>query len=282
VAALKAALQSIGIRTISAGFNNPRASVTSQVFQRVTCPLGGQIELSGNISDSRDANGSGLIQVELRKTFTDCGFTAGGVLVILNGDPYLTMSGTLSYLNGAPATQQRLRWDGALRWRIQPGNAAGNCQANLEVNFATLSDPTPTATGAWCDPVANVRLPNAPPIGPVQPVPPPQSPAPPNVRQFDGSYGGSYAGRFAGESVSGPVAFTVSNGAITVTVPGRGSGSVDAAGSASFSGSLGVEGVSCTFSGSFQVSPSGSASASGTWSCPGLGSSGQGTWSATR
>jgi hypothetical protein len=52
--------------------------------------MGGRIELSGNISDNRDASGSGLIQVELRKTYTDCAYTAGGVIIIVRGDPYLT------------------------------------------------------------------------------------------------------------------------------------------------------------------------------------------------
>ena len=96
------------------------------------------------------------------------------------------------------------------------------------------------------------------------------------VSQFDGYYTGSFSG-----DLSGSAAFTVSNGVITVTDPGGGSGSVSASGSTSFSGAGGYEGATYSFSGTFVVS-SGTASASGTWTGSYMGISGSGTWSATR
>jgi len=96
------------------------------------------------------------------------------------------------------------------------------------------------------------------------------------VSQFDGYYTGSFSG-----PMNGPVAFTVSDGVITITDPGCGSGTVSAAGSASFGGSGGYEGATYSFSGTFVVS-NGTASASGTWTGNYMGISGSGTWSATR
>lgn len=96
------------------------------------------------------------------------------------------------------------------------------------------------------------------------------------VSQFDGYYTGSYDG-----ADYGSVAFTVSNGVITVSYPGNGSGTVSAAGSTSFSGAGGYAGATYSFSGTFVVS-SGTASASGSWTGSMMGMSGSGTWSATR
>jgi hypothetical protein len=99
---------------------------------------------------------------------------------------------------------------------------------------------------------------------------------------FDGSYRGMFSGSYAGAPSAGSVAFSVANGAMTVTHPGQGTGSVSSSGAASFSGSLGVAKIDCKFVGTFQ-SPSGNqqgARASGSWSCAGMGQAGKGTWSA--
>jgi len=85
-------------------------------------------------------------------------------------------------------------------------------------------------------------------------------------------------------TVDGIVAFSVSNGTITVSEPGSGSGSVSSSGSASFGGRLTVQGLdqplNCSFTGSF-VAQSGGVSASGGWTCSGE-ASGSGSWSASR
>lgn len=61
--------------------------------------------MTGNIGRNLDATLSGTAQVDRRKTFTDCAYSpAANQIIIIYGDPYLTVSGTLSYLNGAPAT----------------------------------------------------------------------------------------------------------------------------------------------------------------------------------
>src|SRR6185437_692927 len=102
--------------------------------------------------------------------------------------------------------------------------------------------------------------------------------------QYDGSYRGTYSGSFASNSVMGSVEFSVANGVITVTEPGRGDGTVDSSGSATFSGSLGVAGVTCKFTGAFRSSTRAQETvhATGSWSCTGSGQAGKGTWSADR
>jgi hypothetical protein len=72
--------------------------------------------------------------------------------------------------------------------------------------------------------------------------------------QYDGAYQGSYSGAFAGQPVTGSVAFSVTKNVITVTDPGQGAGTVDSSGSATFSGSLGVQNVTCRFVGAFRSS----------------------------
>lgn len=100
--------------------------------------------------------------------------------------------------------------------------------------------------------------------------------------KFDGSYHGMYSGSFADNSATGTVAFSVANGAITVTDPGQGKGTVSSSGATTFNGSLGMGNVTCKFVGTFQL-PAGKqqgARASGTWTCSGAGQTGKGKWSA--
>jgi|GEM_PF-2133836 len=104
----------------------------------------------------------------------------------------------------------------------------------------------------------------------------------PSTSNYDGSYSGSYNGSFGDEHAKGSVAFSVANGAMTVTAPGQGTGRVDSSGAATFNGSLGVAKIDCKFVGVFQSSAGKQQGmhASGTWSCTGMGETGKGTWSA--
>ena len=107
------------------------------------------------------------------------------------------------------------------------------------------------------------------------------------VTQFDGRYSGQYSGSATldGDTypVSGPVAFTISNGTISMTQPGSGTGSVSSSGSASFSvsGGVSVEGASCRYAAAFTVT-NGVARGSGNFACTYDGGSASGAWSATR
>lgn len=107
------------------------------------------------------------------------------------------------------------------------------------------------------------------------------------VSRFDGSYTGSYNGTatvpgFGSFPANGPVAFTVANGVLNVTVPDAGSGTVASSGDASFGAAGGSVG-DASFSGTFVVGSSGVATASGSWfSNLGGGGTASGGWIATR
>jgi hypothetical protein len=111
---------------------------------------------------------------------------------------------------------------------------------------------------------------------------PPQPP--PNTDQFDGDYMGSYSGMATDSEgsfpVSGSVALTVSNGEISVTEPGSGSGTLTADGSGTFAAATGG-GFGCDFGGDFFTSPEG-VFAGGSWTCSFEGGTAEGGWSANR
>lgn len=102
--------------------------------------------------------------------------------------------------------------------------------------------------------------------------------------KYDGSYHGAFSGTFAGRPAMGGVALSVANGAITVTEPGKGMGTVDSSGAATFSGSLGVADIACKFTGAFKSATDATQGvhASGSWSCAGSGQTGNGTWTGDR
>ena len=101
---------------------------------------------------------------------------------------------------------------------------------------------------------------------------------------YDGSYQGKFSGTFAARPTAGSVAFSVAKNVMTVTGPGAGTGTVDASGAATFSGSLGVQDVKCEFTGAFRSTPGpkGGMQASGAWKCTGAGQTGTGMWNANR
>lgn len=96
-------------------------------------------------------------------------------------------------------------------------------------------------------------------------------------------FNGSWSGTFSGQS-SGTLAFSVTNGTITVTQPAQGDGTFSLgalAGDGSFTTS-GPEGT-CTWSGPFLPGGARQSSASGAWSCSnGAWSGRSGAWSAAR
>jgi hypothetical protein len=106
-----------------------------------------------------------------------------------------------------------------------------------------------------------------------------------NVAEFNGSYRGSYLGTAQFNegpvlSVDGLVAFSISDGNITVTSPGSGSGTVDSAGTAAFTGSASGDGASYNFIGTLTVSSTTGMSASGSWTATIPGGTASGSWTA--
>ncbi len=133
----------------SASLFSPVA-VNQQYFHRVTCPLFGRTEVSGSLTGSIDSEtGDGSLWMQLLLTATDCTFSSQGGDLTVNGDPYLSLTGTFTFLGGAPATQQTLRLGGALRWDYEDAGS-GVCTFDLTINLATSASGTTTVSGTVC------------------------------------------------------------------------------------------------------------------------------------
>lgn len=97
---------------------------------RVSCTAGGRIEVSGNISGNLDNNGSGALLIQVTETITDWRCIGG---FVINGDPYISLTGVFTFLNGAPATQQTMHMSGGFKWGTA---AAESCQLYLTILFS--------------------------------------------------------------------------------------------------------------------------------------------------
>ncbi|HUI76855.1 MAG TPA: hypothetical protein VLY24_03040 [Bryobacteraceae bacterium] len=92
------------------------------------------------------------------------------------------------------------------------------------------------------------------------------------------NYDGNYSGTYSGTAGSGAVGASINNGAVTVTVPASGTGTITSTGQITFGVVIGG-GTTCNFTGSIEVSGA-SATGSGMFSCtsPTI----TGTWNVTR
>jgi hypothetical protein len=108
---------------------------------RQNCTAGGRIEVLGSLTGST-SNGSGLLQIGATETISDWECITG---FIVNGDPYISLSGTFSFLNGVPSTQQSMTISGGFKWGT---TTEESCQISLSINFGT--DGSGTITGSVC------------------------------------------------------------------------------------------------------------------------------------
>jgi predicted outer membrane repeat protein len=99
-------------------------------------------------------------------------------------------------------------------------------------------------------------------------------------------FAGTYTGSFSGGAIHGHIAFTVDGtGAVSVTNPGSGQGTVTSAGGVTLSGvaTLGSSSnVAYTCTGTIVIPATGLIAAQGTWTATVSGASVSGTWTATR
>lgn len=137
--------------------NNPSASpaltasvpVNIQYSRTQACPAGGNISVSGSLTGAIDDTGSGALWLQVMETLTDCAHVFRGSTVVTNGSPDISLTGTFTYLNGSPATQQSLSIGGGFSWTADPGGS-GFCAVNLSINLATSASGTTTVSGTVC------------------------------------------------------------------------------------------------------------------------------------
>jgi len=152
---------SVGTHGLNAGASSappvtPRADgplpvqLNQSVDYRYQCSVSGGIHVLGNLSGSiNDDTGSGVLLIGVTETLTDCrhSTTSGGWFEV-DGDPCLSLAGTFSFLNWAPATQQTITIGGAIRWAFDTGQT-GSCQVQLTI-LMNGSTGTGTISGTVC------------------------------------------------------------------------------------------------------------------------------------
>jgi hypothetical protein len=112
------------LRSISC--NQAGCQLNQPISYTLTCTAGGNMKASGNITGSMSNTGTGIIQLQIPITISDWGCEPPA---IINGDPYISITGTFSYVNGAPGTQQHISVSGGFK------SATQSCQIQLGTDF---------------------------------------------------------------------------------------------------------------------------------------------------
>jgi hypothetical protein len=107
------------------------------VAYTVNCTAGGHIGLTGNLSGTMNSSGTGMLLIQVTETLTDWACTGDHVV---NGDPYLSLAGHFSYMNGQPSTAQTMSLSGGFK------TASQSCQVNLTINFGNTGHGTISGT----------------------------------------------------------------------------------------------------------------------------------------
>lgn len=117
--------------------------INISVNHRTTCTAGGYITVLGGATGSLSSCGSGIIQIQLVESIVNWQCVGGW---IVNGDPYVSLVATFTFLNGAPATRQDMTINGGFKWGTA---AAESCQIHLNTNF-DLNAGSSRTTGTAC------------------------------------------------------------------------------------------------------------------------------------
>ena len=120
--------------------NDSGCTVNVPIDFGVGCTAGGRIAVTGSITGSISTGGSGILQIGATETITDWQCITG---YIVNGDPYISLSGTFTFLNFAPSTQQSVTISGGFKWGT---TAEESCQISLSTNFSTGGGGRTTGT----------------------------------------------------------------------------------------------------------------------------------------
>jgi len=112
----------------------PQAMVSAD--KTLPCAGGGSIAVAGDLTGDLDASATGSYQLDLMTTFTDCALGNG---LVVNGAPYLTTTGTMTYRSGA-LTVAAISYSGAF--------TANGDTCNIDVTLSIA--PSFSASGVVC------------------------------------------------------------------------------------------------------------------------------------
>jgi hypothetical protein len=112
----------------------PSCTITQEVSSTTNCTPQGNIQVTGNISGTIDINGNGVLQIQATETLNDWSCLTG---YLIEGDPNISLTGQLSFLNGSPAAAQTMTLSGGFTWTttVAPPVETGSCAINLTANY---------------------------------------------------------------------------------------------------------------------------------------------------
>ena len=125
-------------------------AINIQVTHRTNCTAGGNIQVLGNLTGNISDTGSGLLLLQVTETISD--WQCIGDLVI-NGDPYVSVAGHMSFLNGQLSSPTIFTASGGFKWGT---GSKQSCQMSL--NILIRADGTGSVTGTVCDEVVNQQF----------------------------------------------------------------------------------------------------------------------------
>jgi hypothetical protein len=108
--------------------NDSGCQINEQIAFTLNCTSGGNMKASGSMTGSISSNGTGVISLQIPISITDWQCHPPH---IFNGDPYISITGTFSFVGGSPGTQQHIQISGGFKSETQ------SCQINLGTDFDT-------------------------------------------------------------------------------------------------------------------------------------------------
>lgn len=124
--------------------------VNVQVTQRTNCTAGGHMEVLGSLTGNVSDTGSGVLLLQVTETISD--WRCVGSYVI-NGDPYLSVAGSMSFLNGQPSSTTSFSVGGGFKWGT---TYEESCQMSLTLLLRT--DGTGHLSGVVCGHSVNEEI----------------------------------------------------------------------------------------------------------------------------
>lgn len=97
----------------AAGSGAASVPINQQVTGVTNCTAGGRIEVSGNLTGNIDETGSGVLFLQVLETITDWRCIPP---YVINGDPYLSAAGSMSFQNGQLASPASISFGGGFKW----------------------------------------------------------------------------------------------------------------------------------------------------------------------
>lgn len=137
------------VATEALGGPSPVA-INVQVTHRTNCTAGGNIQVLGNMTGSISDTGTGVLLLQVTETISD--WRCVGDYVI-NGDPYVSVSGHMSFLSGQMSSPTIFSLSGGFKW----GTASkDSCQMSLSILLR--NDGTGSITGTVCGEIVNEQI----------------------------------------------------------------------------------------------------------------------------